>query len=304
MLTKTALPKRRTLAPPDLELAFTDFILSRQAIQCSNSTLLFYHSTALVFLLWVQDAGITSPPLILPKHVRAYLAELTSKGLTDRTIHAHARAIKTLLRFWYTEKYIPEPITIQMPKLAKRKMLVLTADELNTVIHSCPTLRDKALILFMADSGLRREEISNLNRGDVDFMNGLVKVKRGKGGKFRSAVIGATTRRFLLAYFKTTPATPETPIFLSRTGNRLTGGGILLIFRRLSKSTGIHITPHSLRRTFVILSLRSGMDILHLQAILGHSDLDMVQHYAQMVDDDLLQSHKAHSPIDNLSKLK
>ena len=41
-----------------------------------------------------------------------------------------------------------------------------------------------------------------------------------------------------------------------------------------------------------------------IQAMLGHASLDMVQHYAQMVDDDLLQSHKAHSPMDNLTRLK
>ncbi len=45
------------------------------------------------------------------------------------------------------------------------------------------------------------------------------------------------------------------------------------------------------------------MDVLHLQAILGHASLDMVQHYAQMVDDDLLAAHHAHGPIDNLDRL-
>jgi len=55
-----------------------------------------------------------------------------------------------------------------------------------------------------------------------------------------------------------------------------------------------------LRRTFVILSLRAGMDVLHLQSMLGHSSLEMVYHYAQMVDDDILQAHKQHSPIDSL----
>jgi site-specific recombinase XerD len=45
------------------------------------------------------------------------------------------------------------------------------------------------------------------------------------------------------------------------------------------------------------------MDVLHLQAMLGHASLDMVQHYAQMIDDDLLQAHQAHSPVDNLSQL-
>jgi len=50
--------------------------------------------------------------------------------------------------------------------------------------------------------------------------------------------------------------------------------------------------------------VRAGMDVLHLQALLGHASLDMVQHYAQMVNDDLIQAHQAHSPIDNLSHLR
>jgi len=42
------------------------------------------------------------------------------------------------------------------------------------------------------------------------------------------------------------------------------------------------------------------MDVLHMQAILAHAGLDMVQHYAQMVDDDLLQARGQHSPIESL----
>jgi integrase/recombinase XerD len=188
--------------------------------------------------------------------------------------------------------------------MEKKRLPVLSADELNQVLSGCTKPRDKALLLFMADSGLRRAEVTALNWGDIDIMSGLVKVKRGKGGKARSAVIGATTRRVLLAYRRTLGNPPsDSPVFLSRSGGRFTGTGVLLIFRRLSQKTGIHITPHSLRRTFVILSLRAGMDVLHLQAMLGHASLDMVQHYAQMVDDDLLQAHKAHSPVDNLQHL-
>jgi site-specific recombinase XerD len=96
----------------------------------------------------------------------------------------------------------------------------------------------------------------------------------------------------------------DTPIFQSRNGSRFTGPGFLQIFRRISKEAGFHVTPHVLRRTFVILSLRAGMDVLYLQSMLGHANLDMVRHYAQIVDDDLLQAHKAHSPVDNLSHLR
>jgi integrase/recombinase XerD len=93
-------------------------------------------------------------------------------------------------------------------------------------------------------------------------------------------------------------------MFRDKDGKRLTGNALRLICRRLSERTGIKVTPHALRRTFATLSLRQGMDVLHLQALLGHSSLDMVQHYAQMIDEDLLQSHKAHSLVDNLSRLK
>ena len=74
------------------------------------------------------------------------------------------------------------------------------------------------------------------------------------------------------------------------------------MFARLTRASGIHVTAHALQRTFVILSLRAGMDVLHLQATLGHEDLEMTRHYAQMVDEDLLQAHRQHSPVDNLAK--
>jgi site-specific recombinase XerD len=61
--------------------------------------------------------------------------------------------------------------------------------------------------------------------------------------------------------------------------------------------------PRAMRRTFVILSLRAGMDVLHLQTMLGHEILEMIRHHADIVYEDLLREHKAHSPIDNLSKM-
>jgi site-specific recombinase XerD len=273
-------------------------------MQCTPATLDFYKYIAGVFLKWAEGQSITSPEQIDARLVRQYLAELAGQGKADKTVHAHARAIRTLLRFWYAEHYLPVLVTFSMPRVEKKRLPCLTADQLNTVILACKHPRDKALILFMVDSGLRRAEIIGLYWEDIDITSGLVRVKRGKGGKAHSAVIGATTRRTLLAYRRSlgNPAY-DSPVFQSRNDGRFTGPGFLQIFRRLSTQTGIHITPHALRRTFVILSLRAGMDVLHLQVLLGHASLDMVQHYAQMVDDDLLQSHHAHSPIDNLAHL-
>jgi site-specific recombinase XerD len=299
MFSNTETQSRSYLVSVDLIDAYTDFILSRQAKNCTPATLEFYKYTAGVFLAWIEGQGVTRPEEVTARYVRQYLAELIDDGKKDTTLHANARAIRTLVRFWHAEGYMPTLVKFDMPKLAKKRLPVLTAEQLQEVIKAC-NVRDKDLVLFMADSGLRRAETINLTWGDVNMMNGLVRVKQGKGRKDRASVVGATTRRALLKYKRTIPHADDRPLFQSRTGERFTGTGVLLIFHRLSKKTGIHVTPHAMRRTFALLSLRAGMGALHLQNLGGWSSLTMVDHYAQMVDDDLLAEHKAHSPVDNL----
>ncbi len=251
---------------------------------------------------WIESQNVTGPDQVTARHVRQFIAELTSRGLQDTTVHDYARAVRTLLRFWHAEGYTPQLVKFDMPKLAKKRLLVLAAEQLSQIVKAC-NVRDKAVILFIVDSGLRRSEVIHLNWNDVDMQSGLVRVKQGKGKKDRSAVIGATTRRALLAYRRSKSTVDfDFPLFTTRDGARFTGSGFLRIFQRLTKETGIHVTAHALRRTFVILSLRNGMDPLHLQALLGHASLEMVYWYAQMIDEDLLQAHKAYSPVDNLDR--
>jgi site-specific recombinase XerD len=278
--------------------AWTDFYLSRQAMNCTPATLAFYRHTAGAFLLWIEGQGVTDPAEVTARHVRQYLAGLIALGRKDTTLHAHARAVRTLLRFWHNEGYTPAPVRFDMPKLEKKRLPVLTTEQLRQIVKAA-NVRDKAIVLFMTDSGLRRGEVIRLNWADVDMQTGLVRVKLGKGKKDRSAVIGARTRRALLAYRRTLEDR-QGVLFQTDEGGRFTGNGLMMMFRRLSKRTGIHVTAHALRRTFTILSLRAGMGALHLQNLGGWASLEMVQHYAQMVDDDLLAEHKAHSPVDNL----
>src|SRR5215216_1639720 len=250
-----------TLTYPDLKDSFTDFILSRQAMNCSHATLEFYKYTAGVFLAWAEKQSVTNPTEVKARHVRQYLAEMASGGKKDTTVHDHARAIRTLIHFWEKENYISEPIEFQMPKLAKKRLPVVSADELQTILKAC-RVREKALLLLMVDSGLRRAETINLTWGDVDISSGLLRVRLGKGKKDRSAVIGAVTRRALLQYRRTLKnVSDNAPMFQTQEGGRFTSDGFIQIFHRLTARTGIYLSPHALRRTFVIMSLRNGMDV-------------------------------------------
>jgi site-specific recombinase XerD len=302
MSPKTSTTQKWTLDSVALQDAYTDFILSRQAALCSQNTMLFYRFTAGKFVQWLEAHGISSPDEVQARHVREYLAELAGRGKSDGTIADHARGIRVIVRFWYAENYLPAPLLIQIPKVGKKRLLSLDADNLNQVINSCDSIRDKAIIMLMADSGIRRSELCNLNWSDIDMQSGLLRVKQGKGKKDRSAVVGATTRRQLLKYRRTLDNHSDVaPMFQARGGGRFTGQGLRQVFQNISEKTGIKVTAHSMRRTFAILSLRAGMSPLHLQALGGWEGLEMVKHYAQMVGDDLLQAHQQHSPIDNLS---
>jgi integrase/recombinase XerD len=290
------------LGSVELQDAYTDFILSRQAALYTEETIKYYRYSCGPFVKWLEGQGIMRPDEINARHVRAYLAELAVKN-SDRTVFDRASAIRTMVRFWHAENYIPQPVKFAMPKVEKKRLLSLDADNLKRVLSACDNPRDKALAMLMADSGARRQETINLNWGDVDIKSGLVRIQRGKGGKARSVVIGVTVRRALLCYRRLVDHGNNDPLFQTRYGGRFTGKGFREIFVRLSDKSGVHVTAHSLRRTFAILSLRAGMSPLHLQALLGHAGLEMVRHYAQMLNDDLLQPHKSASPVDHLGRL-
>ena len=312
MAMKEAKQEKWHTASESLLFAFKDFILSRQAMRASYGTMRFYNDTAGAFIGWLASAGVTSPGDVTARHVRAYLAEMaertsikTGKKLSDKTCHGHARAIKTMLRFWHEEGYLPNPVKFDMPKLERRRLPVLDAEQVAAVLKACANIREKALLLFAVDTGLRLAEMASLSWCNLDMDNGVINLERGKSGKSRTVIAGAAVRRALLAYRRTQASGGNiAPIFQSANGGRLSPCGISQVLKRLSKRAGVPFSAHALRRSFCVLSLRAGMSILHVQTLMGHASLEMTRHYAESIADDILSEHREHSPIDNLTRLK
>lgn len=83
----------------------------------------------------------------------------------------------------------------------------------------------------------------------------------------------------------------------------LTRSGLLQLIERLGKAAAIQgrpCSPHVLRRTFAVQWLRGGGDVFALQAMLGHTNLQMTQRYLSLARADIAAQARQFSPADRL----
>ncbi len=90
-------------------------------------------------------------------------------------------------------------------------------------------------------------------------------------------------------------------LFLSRGGKSITVNTVKLVFSRLAKSSGVNrLHAHLCRHTFAINYLLNGGDIFSLREILGHTTLEMVNHYLHFTSSQITAQHRKYSPMDKL----
>ena len=189
-----------------LDLHCEAFLLDRDAARCMPKTMTHYTYTLGIFVGWLQQQAVNSPQELTAHHIRAYLVELQRRGLKDTTQHAHARGIKTWLRWLVDEGELEDsPMRrVSMPRLEKRIQPPFSPEEIKALLAACNTkspkdLRDRAMTLASLDSGLRASEFVGLRVDSVDMRSRLVTVI-GKGHKQRSVRFGAKTRQAILRY--------------------------------------------------------------------------------------------------------
>jgi len=310
--------ERLTLRPQQkqtsLQSALEAFLLSREAMRCSAKTLVHYRYTCGGFVAYLTEHGIDTPDAIAPGHVRGYLVSLQRRGLKDTTQHAHARGIRTWLRWLEAEGDIAEnPMRrVAMPRLEQRIPAPFSPDDVRALLDHCDRhtalgARNYALVLTLLDTGLRASELTGLHVGDVDMRSGLC-VVMGKGGKQRQVRIGAKARAAIVRMLGYRPgAEGGAPLWAGYDGQGrergagLTVHGLQSMLVRLGKRAGVEpCAPHRFRRTFALWCLRDGMDLHSLRMLMGHSTLAVLQRYLALAGEDVERAHKAHSPADKL----
>ncbi len=286
----------------NLQDAYTDFILSREAKNVTDRTLQFYKFILSKIIDFFTERGLSKVGEIQARHIRLLIKKLRDEELSDSYIHQHARVSKTFLRFCYREGYIPKEIHFDMPKIASKQLRVLDVEEIRELLSHCESVRDKLIVLTFVDTGVRLNELCSLDWSDLNLDNGSILIRNGKGGNFRVVGIGIKTRRTILKYksqISNQRSSPEKPFIQTIHGNQFTRMGLRSVLVRLKKKSGIDFSAHALRRSFAKLSVKAGMNIVYLQSLMGHAHLETTRDYVQKLDNsEVLKAQKTHGTVD------
>ena len=185
------------------------------------------------------------------------------------------------------------------PEAARDVLLFVLNDDASTaaIRH-----RNAAIVGVMVLAGLRRHEVLQLHVADIDLdpAHAVVRVKAGKGrhgGKPRTVPLTDELRELFVQYVedrrKIAEAQPTKALrYLAFfVGNdvrsALSETTIRRLFRRISRATGIRVTPHMLRHTFCTLVSRAGISDRLAKEAMGHADFKTLQRYQHVYEGEL-----------------
>jgi integrase/recombinase XerD len=269
------------------------------------STRQFYRAKLAVFVAWCDGEGLRELARLSAHDLRRFLVHIQRRQLSSQYQNNLARAIRAFLNYCVRDELLDKsPFDkVQMPRLEKKILQAFSAQDLQRILRHCVSGRDRALCLFLLDSGVRASELLALTVDDVNVDTGEVWVRAGKGQKQRTCYIGVKTRKQLKRYLVGRETLwGQAPLFASETtGERLTISGMVQLMKRLGQRAGVdHCTCHTFRRTFALTCLRNGMNIYVLARLMGHSDIVILRQYLPLVEADLQRAHQEFGAVDSL----
>jgi site-specific recombinase XerD len=234
------------------------------------------------------------------------------KGLSPYSVQGYARTIKAFWSWLLVEGYIIHNpmISLKLPRTPRKVISTFSGEQIQKILGAIDKknsrgFRNYTMILLLLDTGIRLSELVGLRMEDIDFLQSFILVK-GKGNKERVVPFGSQVRRTLRYYIMHFRPEPDSPrineVFLTEDGFPLKPRAFQSMLLRLGKKAripGVRINPHRFRHTFATQYLVQGGDIFSLQKILGHSSLEVVRMYVNLITSDILQQHRKFSPVDN-----
>ena len=244
--------------------------------------------------LWCTASGVEPDAVDYPV-LRRYAAQLAGRGAGPRTVARKLAAIRSFYKSMVEQGEMranPADL-LPAPKQPQRLPRTLKPEDVAALLNRIPAttpleLRDRAMFELAYASGLRAEELVDLNLESIDFDAETVRVE-GKGGKTRFVPAGEPALRSVTRYLERgrpalATADEEHALLLSKSGRRLSTSDVrrrLKVWARHASQQGA-VHPHALRHSFATHLLEGGADLRAIQELLGHSSISTTQVYTRV----------------------
>ena len=218
---------------------------------------------------------------ILFEDIKKFLEHLSiEKNYSGSSLNLARSAIS----FYYEkmlEKYTVSKIRVK--KVGKKLPNVLTKQEVKRIIDAASNLRDKLIIQMMYSCGLRVSEAVNIKLEDLDTSRLTGIVRSGKGNKDRVIQLNPPLVNSIESYVKTKKL-PSMFLFSKSNGTPYTIRTFQIIIKKLAEKAGItkRVHSHIFRHAFGTHLVEKGIDIVRVQGMMGHSNLETTKLYINL----------------------
>ncbi len=239
--------------------------------------------------------------------LRDFVLALRRRAGSPHTVRGR---VSGLHRFWTwaAARYgVPNPMAgIKRPRMPEPKVKAVAPEDILAMFKAAPAtrlgFRDRALLIFLADTGVRAAGVRNLRLTDVDIKRRRAIIRDEKNRRARTVPFSPLTATLLRDWMTRLPIGVEY-LFCTDEGGQLKYAGLRQILRRLAKRAGIEgrYNAHSFRHFMAREYLTNGGDLATAARILGHRSIKTTTDYYTVYNDDEVQDrHDQHSPIKSI----
>jgi len=240
------------------------------------------------------------PDQLGPEEIRRWqLYLLTEKRVKQGTYIQAVSALRFFYRNTLNNKI--EIDRIPLPRYEQKLPVILSKEEVKALLEAPRNLGHRAILAVMYGAGLRISEAAGLKVDDIDGKRKVIWVRGGKGRKDRQVMLAEPLREVLAAYWRW--KRPTDWLFPGgKPGCPITCGTVFETCQKAAQRAGIakRVHPHSLRHAFATHLLEDGVNLLVIQALLGHKNLRTTARYLHVADSTI---RAARSPLELLGGL-
>jgi integrase/recombinase XerC len=278
----------------------------------SPNTIRSYDSDLHHFIAYLRSNHIDSLEKVRKDIFRGYLSGLLDEGLTKKSVARKIASLRSFFRYAKRQKIVTKnpTLTLVSPKLEKRLPSFLDESAVKRLFDavdlSTPIGRRNAAILeLFYSTGMRLNELIQLDVDDVDFSQGLVKVT-GKGSKQRILPVGGSALEALSAYGVDRQellrdlkrGKEQSALFLTPKGDRFYPEAVIRMVKSyIGKVSELEKrSPHVIRHSFATHLLNRGADLRAVKELLGHESLSTTQVYTHVSTEQLKKVYRQSHP--------